>query len=121
MKGIIMSAVLWIHSMVIIVGLIWMVSYEHTRYHVVMAHKQALRSTMIACTNEDCDEAQVMEYFTEFVKPSLNKYQDATWYLMGYHNDPLLIRFMVKVADDTSIYPFVITSDEAMIQEIDYD
>ena len=121
MKGIMLSVVLWIHSMVIIVGLVWMVSYEYTRYHVISAHKTALRSTMMVCTKMSCDENQVMEHFTQFIQPSLNAYQQVTWNLMGFHQDPLLIRFVVEVVDSTSIYPFVITSDEAMIQEIEYD
>lgn len=121
MKGIMLSVVLWIHSMVIIVGLVWMVSYEHTRYHVVSAHKNALRSTMVECSTIDCDENQVMAKFTAFIKPSLLSFQHVSWDLMGYHQEPLLIRFVVKVVDSTSIYPFTITSDEAMIQEIEYD
>jgi hypothetical protein len=72
MKGIILSAVLWIHSMVVIVGLVWMVSYEHTRYHVVFAHKQALRSTMEACIKRNCDEKAVMEQFTLYLRPALD-------------------------------------------------
>lgn len=121
MKGIMLSMVLWIHSMVIIVGLVWMVSYEHTRYHVVTAHKSALRSTMIACTKSECDPNQAMEQFSHFIQPSLGSYQQISWDLMGFHQNPLLIRFVVKVIDSTSIYPFTITSDEAMIQEIEYE
>lgn len=121
MKGIILSAVLWIHSMVVVVGLIWMVNYEYTRYHVISSHKQALRSTMETCKGNDCDEEEAMKQFSLFLKPSLRNYSHASWDLMGFHQEPLLLRFKVQVDDNTSIYPFSIISDEAMIQEIDYD
>ncbi len=120
MKGIIMSAVLWMHMTVMIMGLAWMFQYEHTRNHVVQAHKQALRATIAACSVSQCDQDQALEIFEGYVSYSLTQFDMATLHLMGFSDDPLLIRTVVEVKENMSWYPITIRSDKAMIQEIQY-
>jgi|SRR5690554_4453301 len=121
MKGMIMSATLWIVLMVMIVVMMWLISFEHTRNQVVRAHKQSLRSTMIMCRNIECDSKKAMDLFTQYFEASVSKYSSATWSLMGFHSDPLLIRVYVKVENNISTYPISIISDETIIQEINYE
>jgi hypothetical protein len=121
MKGIIMSAVLWMHMIVLIVGMIWLVNFEMTRHHVVNAHKQALRSTIQLCLVADCNRHDAMNLFTLFIEPSLNRFDHASWRLMGFNERPMLIRFEVSVNNNRSWFPIYINSDEAMIQETYYE
>ncbi len=121
MKGILMSASLWIVLMVMIVAMMWVFNFEHTRNQVVKAHKQSLRSTMIMCNNIQCDSQKAMDLFTQYFEASVTQYSLATWSLMGFHKDPLLIRVSVEVHNNNSTYPIRIRSDETMIQEIEYE
>ena len=121
MKGIIMSAVLWILLMIMIGSMIWLFNFEHTRNQVVRAHKQSLRSTMNICINMSCDSKTAFNLFGEYFSTSVNQYDEASWHLMGFNHNPLLIRVSVNVKNMSSYFPIFITSDETMIQEIDYE
>lgn len=121
MKGIIISASLWIVLMVMIVAMMWVFNFEHTRNQVVKAHKQSLRSTMIMCSEIQCNSEMAMDLFTQYFEPSISQYKSATWSLMGFHNEPLLIRVSVNVLNNNSTYPINIISDETIIQEINYE
>jgi hypothetical protein len=73
------------------------------------------------CGQSLCDETQAMAYFEMTIQPSLDIYEVVSYQLMGFSDDPLLLRFAVEVKDSRSWYPILIHSDKTMIQEIDYE
>ncbi len=116
-----MSAILWMHMIVILVGMVWLINFEMTRYHIVYAHKQALRSTIELCLETTCDNRDAMNLFTSFIEPSLSRFGHSSWRLMGFNQYPMLIRFEVNVHHTQSWFPILIKSDETMIQETYYE
>lgn len=120
MKGIYASVMMWMFVMVLIMGMLWMFSYETTRSTLSRSHKQALRSTMIECSNRVCDQQAAFDTFSKYFDHH-NHVDDLSWALMGFNQDPLLIRMKISAQKHHPWASFKITLDESMIQEVDYE
>ena len=121
MKGIIMSAIMWMVLSIMIMGMLWVFAYEHTRNALSRAHKQALRASMMVCANEACDMQEALSVFTQMHNHTTTMVDEMHYHLMGFHKEPLLIRIKIEAKKKLPFKDIVITLDETMIQEVDYE
>lgn len=116
MKGIVMSSALITLLMGVIVSIILYISFESDRFQVHQAVKNALRSTMIYCLKEVCNQEESIDKFASDLNWITDRYSPISIDLLGYNQDPLLIRVKVKTKGGL-IDMFDLIFEETMIEE----
>ena len=116
MKGIVMSSALLMFLMSLVFSIVLYISFESDRFQIHQALKNALRSTMIHCLEHRCDESQAFALFAENLDWIAEGFRGVQVDLMGFHDDPLLIRIRVS-AKGGMFDMFDIVCDETMIEE----
>ncbi len=116
MKGIVMSSALLMFLMSLVFSIVLYISFESDRFQIHQALKSALRSTMIHCLDQRCDQSQAIAGLTENLEWIAEGFEGIQVDLMGFHDDPLLIRIRVS-AKGGMFDMFDIVCDETMIEE----
>lgn len=116
MKGIVMASALVTFLMSLIFSISLYISFESDRFQIRQATKSALRSTMIHCLEAQCDLQASFDRFVLEMQWITDRYTPLKIDLLGFHDDPLLIR--VKVTTKGGILNmFDLVSEETMIEE----
>jgi len=111
-----MSAALVTFLMGLIFSISLYISFESDRFQVRQAVKSALRSTMIHCLGERCDQSQAMDRFVLDVRWISDRYTPVYVELLGFNSDPLLVRVSVRTKGGV-LDMFDLISEETMIEE----
>jgi hypothetical protein len=115
-KGIVMSAALVTCLMGLIFSISLYISFESDRFQVRQAAKSALRSTMIHCLSERCDPQGALDRFVMDVQWISQQYAPIIVDLLGFNDDPLLIRIKVRTKGGM-LDMFDLVCEETMIEE----
>ena len=121
MKGIFMSVTLTITMMSIMIGLIWMVTFEQHRFMLHKALKVGLRSTMQTCIDLRCNQSLAMDLFEQYFINGLSTVDELEWHLMGFIQQPLMMRIQVVAKHGHGWFQYHFLMDEAMIEEEGYE
>ena len=116
MKGIVMASALVTFLMSLIFSVSLYISFESDRFQVRQATKSALRSTMIHCLETSCDMQASFDRFVLEMSWITQRYTPMKIDLLGFHDDPLLIRIKVSTKGGM-LDMFDLISEEAMIEE----
>ncbi|PKM87585.1 MAG: hypothetical protein CVU85_05560 [Firmicutes bacterium HGW-Firmicutes-10] len=116
MKGIVMSSALIIFLMGLIVSISLYISFESDRFQVHQAVKSALRSTMLHCLQVRCDPQASIDKFASDVHWITKRFSPVSIDLLGFNDDPLLIRVRVMAKGGT-LDMFDLICEETMIEE----
>lgn len=116
MKGIVMSSALMMFLMSLVFSVGMVISFESDRFQIYQAMKSALRSTMMRCLDDVCDHNDAFSQFVSDFQWMAEQYKQTDVELMGFNQDPLLIRIRVSVKGGL-LNMFDIICDETMIEE----
>lgn len=116
MKGIVMSSALITLLMGVIVSIILYLSFESDRFQVHQAVKSAMRSTMAYCLKEDCNLEESIDKFASDLNWITDRFSPISIDLLGYNQDPLLIRMKVKTKGGV-LDMFDLIFEETMIEK----
>lgn len=108
------ALMMFLISLAFSVGMV--ISFESDRFQVHQATKSALRSTMMHCLEYVCDESEAFDQFVNDFQWLTDQFNETQLELMGFYQDPLLIRVRVSVKGGL-LNMFDIICDETMIEE----
>ncbi len=117
MKGIMMAVANCLFMMGVIITMTWYVNYEYTRNHLQSALKQSLRTTMMQCEFRVCNQTTTVALFATAFSSHLHSFENVSWSLMGFSQDPLLLRVRVQYSYSQNWINSTIVIDEAIMKE----
>lgn len=116
MKGVILSASFFIMSFAIFLGLGFYVNYEHNRSLINNNFKKSLINTAKILQSEDeVNEDDVLNVLITELEDSLPTNFTYHFELMGFYDEPILIRVRLKCESKSANYKFEL--EETVIEK----
>ena len=116
MKGVVLSTSFFILIFATFLSLGWYVSYDHNRSIINYNFKKSLFQVANNILDKDViTEDLVIDYLVDEISASLPRNFNYQFQLLGFNNDPILLRFKVIATSKNNLYSF--TLEETLLEK----